>query len=61
MNGFIGGALGKVDDKVVVFGDLSKIDKKGLINQFVKQNKLELIDFKDLDIIDYGGIIIIFV
>ena len=61
MNGFIGGALGKVDDKVVVFGDLSKIDKKGLINQFVKQNKLELIDFKDLDIIDYGGIITIFV
>lgn len=59
MTGFIGGAIGKIEDKIIVFGDLSKIDESGKICDFIKQNNLELIDFKNLDVIDYGGIITI--
>lgn len=59
MQGFIGGAIGKIDDKMIVFGDLSKIDKSGKIRNFIKQNNLEIIDFEGLDVIDYGGIIVI--
>ena len=59
MQGFIGGAVGKIDDRIIVFGDLSKIDESGKICNFIKQNNLEIIDFKGLDVIDYGGIIAI--
>lgn len=59
MNGFIGGAIGKAEDKVIVFGDLLKIDKSGKIRYFIEKNNLSLIDFKGLDVIDYGGIITI--
>ena len=59
MAGFIGGAIGKIENKIIVFGDLSKIDESGKIRDFIKQNNLELIDFKNLDVIDYGGIITI--
>ena len=59
MAGFIGGAIGKIENKIIVFGDLSKIDESGKIRDFIKQNHLELIDFKNLDVIDYGGIVTI--
>ena len=59
MNGFIGGAITRVEDKVIVFGDLGKIDKTQQILNFVKKYNLELVDFKGLDVIDYGGLIII--
>ena len=59
MSGFIGGAVGKIDDKIIVFGDLSRIDEDNKIRKFIKQRKLEIIDFKGLDVIDYGGIITI--
>ena len=57
MNGFIGGAIVRIDDKIIVFGDLSKIDKNNKILDFVKMHGLEIIDFKGLDVIDYGGIV----
>lgn len=59
MNGFIGGAIGKIDNKIIVFGDLSKIDTDNEIRMFVESKNLELIDFNGLDVIDYGGIITI--
>ena len=59
MNGFIGGAIGKIDNKIIIFGDLKKIDKDNKIFNFLKKHDLEIIDFKDLDIIDYGGIVLI--
>lgn len=57
MTGFIGGAIGKVDNNIIVFGDLNKIDKDNKIRNFIKMRKLNIIDFKGLDVIDYGGIV----
>ena len=55
--GFIGGAISRVGDNVVVFGDLNKIDCNDDIRNFIISKNLSIIDFKDLDIIDYGGIV----
>ena len=57
MNGFIGGAIGRVDNNIIVFGDLNKIDRENKIRDFIKIRNLKLIDFKDLDVMDYGGIV----
>ena len=57
MNGFIGGAIGRVDNNIIVFGDLNKIDRENKIRDFIKIRNLKLIYFKDLDVIDYGGIV----
>lgn len=57
MNGFIGGATGIIDNKFILFGDSSKLKQKSLLLSHLQKHKLELIDFKDLDIYDYGGLI----
>lgn len=57
MNGFIGGVMSKLDDAIFVSGDLNKIDKKNKIRNFIESRNLKVVDFPDLDIIDYGGII----
>lgn len=57
MNGFIGGAIGKVDNNIIIFGDLEKIDKDNKIRDFIKSRNLNIIDFKGLDVIDYGGLV----
>ena len=49
--------IGKVDNNIIVFGDLSKIDRDNKIRDFIKSRKLNLIDFKGLNVIDYGGIV----
>lgn len=54
--GFIGGAIARIDDKVIVFGDLDKIDNNNQIRKFIKDRNIELIEFKGLDVIDYGGV-----
>lgn len=59
MNGFIGGALGRVENKIVVFGDLRKIDQQNRIRNFVQKYDLELVHFEDFEMIDYGGIVVI--
>ena len=56
-NGFIGGAISRISDKVIVTGDLDKIDKDNIIREFIEKRNLEIIDFKGLDVIDYGGIL----
>ncbi len=60
MNGFIGGASFVFDNKFVLFGDFSKLkeNNKEVIIENLKINELELIDFKNLEIRDYGGTII---
>lgn len=55
--GFIGGAITRIDNKIVVFGDLNKIDKENKIRKFIESKGIEIIDFKDLDVIDYGGVV----
>ena len=57
MKGFIGGAISRVGDNIFVSGDLDKIDKKNKIRNFVEGKNLSIIDFKGLDVIDYGGIV----
>lgn len=57
MNGFIGGAIARIDDNIVVFGDLNKVDNKSYIRKIIEKKNLNIIDFCGLDVIDYGGII----
>ena len=59
MHGFIGGAMARIENKIVVFGDLKKIDKQGKIRDFIQKYGLELEDFEGLDVVDYGGMIMI--
>ena len=57
MTGFIGGAIARVDNNIVIFGDLEKIDRNNKIREFITKRNLKIIEFKDLDVIDYGGIV----
>ena len=55
--GFIGGAISRIGDNIIVFGDLNKIDEEEKIRKFISSRNLSLIEFKGLDVIDYGGIV----
>lgn len=55
MKGFIGGATLKFDNKFLIFGDVDKLENKEKVIKHIKKYNLELIDFKGLDIYDYGG------
>lgn len=57
ISGFIGGAISRIDNNIIVFGDLNKIDKNGQIKKFVEKRCLNIIEFKGLDVIDYGGVV----
>ena len=56
-NGFIGGVISKIQNNIIVFGDLSKIDVNNKIKNFILGKNLKIVDFNGLDVIDYGGII----
>ncbi len=56
-NGFIGGAISRIGDNIVVFGDLDKIDYYCNIRKFIESKNLKIIDFEGLDVVDYGGVI----
>ena len=56
MNGFIGGCIFRLENKIFICGDLEKLDNR--IREFIQKRNLEIIDFKGLDIIDYGGILV---
>lgn len=55
--GFIGGAISRIGKNVIVFGELSKIDKNNQIKNFIENKNLNIIQFEGIDVIDYGGII----
>ena len=55
--GFIGGCISRIKNKIIVFGDLDKIDFQNKIRSFIHERNLEVIEFKGLDVIDYGGLI----
>lgn len=55
--GFIGGAISRIGDNVIIFGDLNKIDQNDKIRNFIISKGLNIIEFEGLDVIDYGGII----
>lgn len=56
-NGFIGGAISRIGDNIVVFGDIDKIDYYCNIRKFIESRNLKIIDFEGLDVVDYGGVI----
>ena len=55
--GFIGGCISRINNKIIVFGELKKIDSENKIREFIKKRNLEIIEFCGLDVIDYGGLI----
>lgn len=57
MHGFIGGASFKIHNKFILFGDSNYLRSKNEIINFLNKYNLELVDFKNLNIYDYGGII----
>ena len=57
MKGFIGGAVSRIGNNVFISGELRKIDINNKIKYFIEDRNLRIIDFKGLDLIDYGGII----
>ena len=59
MRGFIGGAMARMENKIVVFGDLKKIDEQGKIRDFIREYDLEIVDFEGLDVVDYGGMVVV--
>ena len=56
-NGFIGGCISRIGNKIIVFGDLNKIDKNQKIREFIEERKLKIVDFNGLDVVDYGGVV----
>lgn len=57
MQGFIGGAMARIDDEIVLFGDVNKLLNKDKIINFVKSKGLKFKWFEGLDVIDYGSIV----
>lgn len=56
MPGFLGGSMVRIEDTILVMGELSKIDKDGKIQKFILEKGLKIKDFIGLDVIDGGGI-----
>ncbi len=59
MKGFIGGATAVLKNKFIVFGDSCKLSNKDILQEHIQKYNLELVDFKKLEIVDYGGIVVI--
>lgn len=57
MKGFIGGASFVFENKFVLFGDIEKLENKEKIIKHLAKYNLELINFKGLEVNDYGGAI----
>lgn len=57
IHGFIGGALCKLENKCVLFGDKTYLKEYQKIEEFIIKKGYQFIDFKDKEIVDYGGII----
>lgn len=57
--GFIGGVISRIDNNIIITGDLNKIDKEENIRKFIQKRNLNIIEFEGLDVIDYGGILLL--
>ena len=55
--GFVGGAISRIANEIIVFGDLNKIDQDNKIRNFITNKNINIIEFETLDVIDYGGIV----
>ena len=59
MKGFIGGATGIIDNKFILFGDSKYLNNRETILNHIQKHGLELVEFKDELIYDYGGILLV--
>lgn len=59
MKGFIGGATGIIENKFILFGDSKYLDNRETILNHIQKHGLELVEFKDELIYDYGGILLV--
>lgn len=59
MQGFIGGAMVRIDDEIILFGDVNKLLNKDKIIRFIYSKGLKFKWFEGLDVVDYGGVVII--
>lgn len=59
MKGFIGGAMAKLGDIVILFGDISKLSNGVKIKRFIESKGYTLKDFPGLDVLDLGGVVTI--
>ena len=59
MQGFIGGAMVRIDDEIILFGDVNKLLNKDKVVNFIQSKGLKLKWFDGLDVVDYGGVVII--
>lgn len=57
MSGFIGGALVRLGQQMILFGDTSKLSNGNKIKKYIEGKGLELHCFKDLEVVDYGSVI----
>lgn len=59
MSGFIGGASCVIDNKFILFGDIKYLENRDVLISFVEKYGLELVYFECLEIIDYGGVVVL--
>lgn len=57
MQGFVGGTMARMGNNIVIFGDMSKFEDAKKITEFILKQNLNIIDFKGLELIDYGGVL----
>ena len=57
MQGFIGGAMTRLGDTVIIFGDIENLVNGNKIKRFVEKKGLKLHYFEGLDVVDYGGVL----
>lgn len=57
--GFVGGAISKIKDNIIIFGDLNKIDNNNSIRKFILNKNVNIIEFEGLDVVDYGGLVVL--
>ena len=57
MKGFIGGCLSYIDNKLIIFGDSKYIYNFSKVKEVLDKNNIQIVEFKDNKLIDYGKII----
>lgn len=57
MQGFIGGAMTRLSDTVILFGDIANLVNGSKIKKFIEKKGLKFHHFEGLDVVDYGGVL----
>lgn len=57
MQGFIGGAMVRLGDTAILFGDVENLVNGTKIQRFIEKKGLKFHHFEGLDVVDYGGVL----